>query len=228
MKVVLRIIIAVFLGMIVLALSGFISYLYELTEFSRIYTWLPVVHTTMLVASLILMLFLSRGKLSIYGVKLIPIKKLVKPILVGSLVAIVIIIASAFIPAEDFNIVEGFSTLQIIIFVWIYASICEEFLARGLIQGFLSPLVKYQKRIFNFHISIPMLVSALFFGAMHLGLVAVGGPVGGLTIVISAIILGLVAGYYRETSGSLLPAIIVHMLFNIWGSIIGFLVEWIF
>jgi membrane protease YdiL (CAAX protease family) len=37
-------------------------------------------------------------------------------------------------------------------------------------------------------------------------------------IVINATILGLLAGYYRETSGSIIPAIAVHMTFNVVGA----------
>ncbi len=38
-------------------------------------------------------------------------------------------------------------------------------------------------------------------------------------IVFFGFILGLFAGYYRERSGSIIPAIIVHILFNIGGTL---------
>jgi membrane protease YdiL (CAAX protease family) len=46
-----------------------------------------------------------------------------------------------------------------------------------------------------------------------------------LVIVLFAFLLGIIAGYHREKSGSLAPAIIVHMFANIGGSIAGFLIS---
>lgn len=37
----------------------------------------------------------------------------------------------------------------------------------------------------------------------------------------NAAVLGLIAGYYREKSGSLIPAIGAHMTFNIVGVVVG-------
>jgi membrane protease YdiL (CAAX protease family) len=125
---------------------------------------------------------------------------------------------------KGFEFVEKFSILQIIIFIWFYASICEELLTRGLIQGFLAPVVKYGFTIGKFRISVPIIVAALFFGFMHMGLLTLGASK--LTVfvaVLSAIILGVIGGYYREKTESIIPAMIVHMLFNIWGTIIGWL-----
>ncbi|MBU1706510.1 CPBP family intramembrane metalloprotease, partial [bacterium] len=34
-------------------------------------------------------------------------------------------------------------------------------------------------------------------------------------------VLGLGAGYFREKTGSLIPAIIIHVLFNVFGHILG-------
>jgi membrane protease YdiL (CAAX protease family) len=45
----------------------------------------------------------------------------------------------------------------------------------------------------------------------------------GLVTVLLAFLLGLVTGYLRAQSRSLLPAIIVHAMFNIAGSIGSFI-----
>jgi membrane protease YdiL (CAAX protease family) len=65
---------------------------------------------------------------------------------------------------------------------------------------------------------MPVVVSGLFFGAMHLTLIRLIGP-GAIPIVLAATYLGLVAAYYREKTGSLLPAYILHVLFNIAGTL---------
>jgi len=53
---------------------------------------------------------------------------------------------------------------------------------------------------------------------MHLSLLTEGvSHQSVLFTIISAIVLGIVAGFYRERTGSILPAIVVHMSFNVWG-----------
>ena len=90
---------------------------------------------------------------------------------------------------------------------------------RGLYQSWLSPLQEYKVRVFRkIHLSAPVLLSALFFGAMHAILWPRIGRLA-LIIMLSAAILGIVAGYYREKTKSLVPAILVHALFNVGGSL---------
>lgn len=116
------------------------------------------------------------------------------------------------------------SFLQQIIFIWIYASIAEEVLTRGLVQSSLASWGKYGFVVLGFRISLPVLVSALFFGLMHAMQSAIGA--GSYTVIVTvlfAFILGLVAGYHREETQSLVPAIIVHMFANVGGSLAGFL-----
>ena len=121
----------------------------------------------------------------------------------------------------------GLTKLQTVLFVWIYASICEEALTRGLLQGLLSPLSRFGASFRGkLRLSVPVILSALFFGGMHAILVgAIGGAVVG--VVIFAVLLGLVAGKYRERTGSLVPAIIVHALFNVGGALPIWLIGWV-
>jgi len=44
-----------------------------------------------------------------------------------------------------------------------------------------------------------------------------------IATIISAFIVGVIAGYYCEKTESLAPAILVHMLFNMIGSLVFFL-----
>jgi membrane protease YdiL (CAAX protease family) len=46
-----------------------------------------------------------------------------------------------------------------------------------------------------------------------------------ILICISATLLGIVAGTYRQASGSLIPAILVHLLFNVGGTLPAWLSE---
>jgi membrane protease YdiL (CAAX protease family) len=115
---------------------------------------------------------------------------------------------------------EGFSFPLIVLLVFIGASTSEELLFRGLIQGYLTPLTGVGFTLRGIRISVPVLVSAILFGLMHMALISAGATLGAvLTIVISGMVLGIIAGYYREKTGSLLPAILTHICFNIWGSV---------
>jgi hypothetical protein len=223
---VLRIVIAVFLGFLVLALSSMMNAVNVFTALSESHPWIPITHTGMLLASLILICLLSKGKVSTYGLRGIRLKALVRPTVVALVFGIIITGLGELLPMTGFEFMEDFTLLQIILFVWIYASVSEELLTRGLLQGFLRPLEKHGLTIFNLYMSVPVLVAALFFGLMHLGLLTMGASGSAVVvIVLSGIILGVIAGYYRERTGSIVPAIVVHALFNICGTVIGFLGE---
>jgi membrane protease YdiL (CAAX protease family) len=44
-------------------------------------------------------------------------------------------------------------------------------------------------------------------------------------ILISTTVMGFIGGYYRERSGSLLPAIAAHMTFNVVGTTVPMLLN---
>jgi len=222
MKATFRIFIAILLGLLVLVLSGIVSSIDVLVQLRKAQPWVPITHTVMLLASFILIYLLSKGKISLYGIKMIRTRQLKQPIIIGTIAAIIVQGLGLLLPIRGFEFMESYSLLQVIIFIWIYASISEEFLTRGLIQGYLAPLIKYKIRIFNFHISVPVLVAALFFGLMHLGLLTTNTSTFTVFFVVFfAIIVGIIAGYYREKTESIIPAILIHMLFNVWSTILG-------
>jgi membrane protease YdiL (CAAX protease family) len=121
----------------------------------------------------------------------------------------------------------GFTPLQTILFIWIYASICEEVLTRGLLQSYLSIGGRgVSEASSGFRLSMPVVTSGIFFGAMHVVLIPLMGPAAIPLIVLTAG-LGLVAAHYRERTGSLAPAIIIHALFNIGGTVPAWVGQWI-
>jgi membrane protease YdiL (CAAX protease family) len=182
-------------------------------------------HSAMLVFSLIVMLIVSRGKLSRYGFKRAEDIHLKQIVLWGLGIGIISTALAAFLPGRE-SIVSGRLTfLQTVVFIWIYASICEEVFVRGLIQSSLSRLLKYGFTLFAWRISVPVLIGALIFGLVHLVQSAMGAEGFQVFItVLAAFVLGIVAGYHRERTGSLVPAIVVHMLANVGGSLAGYLI----
>jgi membrane protease YdiL (CAAX protease family) len=111
---------------------------------------------------------------------------------------------------------------QIVLFVWVFSSIIEEVFTRGFLQGHLSVLSGKYFTLFFLRIELPVLISALFFASMHFVLLLLG--VDATTMAVTFLFtfsIGLMAGYLRAKTGSLIPAIAVHMLANIGGMIGG-------
>lgn len=109
--------------------------------------------------------------------------------------------------------------LHQVLFIWIWSSLAETVLTRGLLQSYLTPLGHLKVTLASIPISLPVLVSALFFSAMHLGLLRKFTPSFVVAILFDTLIVGLVAAHYREKSGSLVPAVLAHMMGNIIGSL---------
>lgn len=81
----------------------------------------------------------------------------------------------------------------------------EELLFRGVLLGYLltTPLCAYQWH----RLSAANLLTSIAFGTAHL---VTHSPL----LALGTIIPGLLFGYFRERSGSLLPALLLHMAFN--------------
>ena len=174
--------------------------------------------------SLILIYVFSKGDLSIYGFISIKLKQLVKPVLVSIpigflaiILNIIVVVMSGIQPEGEGPPALEQGALKAIISVWVIASICEEIFYRGLILGYLAPLKKYSFKLLKSRISLPVSISALGFGLGHLCLLGEMNSFFVINIIISATVLGIIAGYYREKTGSIIPAIAVHMTFNIVG-----------
>ncbi len=119
-------------------------------------------------------------------------------------------------------VVKQLSIPQMILFVWVFSSIIEEVLTRGFLQGHLSALSGKYVKLPGFRVEVPVLKSALFFACMHLILPFVGADAPTTVIVfLFTLSIGLMAGHFRARTGSLIPAIAVHMLANVGGMIGG-------
>jgi len=109
--------------------------------------------------------------------------------------------------------------------VWIYASVCEEVLTRGLLQTLLTGK-KDAGAAARRGLSLPVLLSGIFFGLMHLVLIKSMGPAA-FPMIVVATFLGIVAARYREKTGSLIPAVFVHALFNVGGMLSVWMIQWL-
>ena len=234
---VLRIIVAVSLGLFVINVKPFIEILIALVN-PFILEWLswlnPVIDSvSMLFFSVLIILIINNRKLAGYGFTFGKNVRYIKIIILSFVIGVITmlitgiaasILQSKFPLGGGEHFARDYSFLETVFYVWILASISEEVLTRGLIQGYLMPLRKYGFMLFRIYISIPILISAIFFGAMHIMLLTTGmNAYMVFAVVITCFILGFLAGYTREKTGSLIPAIIVHMVFNISGALLSLL-----
>jgi membrane protease YdiL (CAAX protease family) len=226
MNNIIRLILTVLLGFIIYYVVVFVKPFVPLLE-GRLpgVTGGDINQLTFLITSLILIIILGKGNLSAFGFKPAHIKQLIAPVLISipaELIMMVIMIISVMLSGimptgEKHPGMEG-GMLKTIISVIIVASICEEIFYRGLLQSLLEPLRRYGFKFVRVHISVPVIVCGVGFGLGHLCLLGSMSRVVVINIVLSSTLLGLIAGYYREKTGSLIPAVAVHMTFNIVGS----------
>jgi membrane protease YdiL (CAAX protease family) len=185
-----------------------------------------IIQICFLVLSVLLILALSKGDFSRYGFNIGKNIQLPRIMILGLVVGITGTLTGSIIP-DGIPVEPAYgSFISLVIGVWILAGIAEEVFTRGLIQGFLSPLSIFGLTFLGLRISVPVLISALFFGLMHLGILSTGANFLSVAIiVIFAFILGIIAGYYREKTDSLIPAIIVHMCGNVGGWLADFILN---
>lgn len=105
---------------------------------------------------------------------------------------------------------QGYSFLELVVYIWFLSSLSEEIFCRGWFQ---SGLPEGPSRIWW---------SAILFGCMHLSLFVAGVDTPTvLWIVASTTVLGYYCAVIRETSGSIVPAFVRHAGFNIGGVLGG-------
>lgn len=176
-------------------------------------------HTIMLLLSVIAIMLMK--KYMAYTISLPQFKLIWKPILYALVTAIsvnfilTIIIKLAGGPIEAHPLIAKLNPAQVFLFAFIYAPIAEELLFRGFLLNMLEPLKARGITFFKTRISLPVIISALMFGFAHLSLISFGMSFFFLLrIVVFAMSLGLIAGYYQEKYNNNSYAIIVHMSGN--------------
>ena len=219
MSVPVRILIAFIIGV---AIAGVALIVPSLLSTDKDAWWPPsfLTHTLMLLISFLTMVVMSGGRLSGYGFTRgsfhlsATILLWIIPTSILSVLQYVAIRSGA-TTSDLFHL----SRVQTIIFIWVYASLCEEVFVRGLLQGYLSLSGTHKVVLIRrWPLSAPVLFCGLFFGAMHVVLWTKMGPLA-IVPMILATGLGVVTGYYREKTGSLIPGVLIHGLFNIGGSL---------
>ena len=157
-------------------------------------------------AGLIVFFICSRGmSVGEFGLRWCPPSYVVVALIVGLPLALTATYYS--VHAHEAGPLAGLSIslATSIVYFGIGAPIQEEVIFRGLLQSVLAR--SFTLREVSLH-AAPLIVAVLF-GVIHL----VVGPV----TAAAALVLGIAAGELRMRSASLLPAVIMHALFNLCG-----------
>lgn len=228
-NVILTILTTLFLGITIFFISKLLAditipFLKNYFELS-FYTKNTIFKFYMLILSIITILVINKGSLKNYGfstakdtnylkMTLITIAITIGAFIIGNILFIVIL--SHLFPTENTNVFPKVDSLiEQILTVWIWSSICEEVLVRGLLQGFMNHLKT--KKILG--LSLSVIISGLLFGSMHLSLISAGMGIWFVSFILfNTTIIGLLAAYYREKSESLIPPILIHIIANVVGS----------
>lgn len=221
----LRLLIVLIMGSAISIVALKAPGIFKVTETSPPWLKAFITHTFMWIFSILITILLTKGRIGEYGFfrgKFRLNGKIFLWVIPTAVLSVMGFFASR--SGQDVKEVLEFSYLEDIIFVWIYASICEEVFTRGLLQSFLSPLAGYGIKLSKkLRLSLPVLFSGLYFGLMHVVAIERLGP----PVIVLASALGIAAGYYREKTESLIPAIIIHALFNIGGVLPMWILTWL-
>ena len=169
---------------------------------------IPLIIAITLLVTLILMFLLARSPAGVaeFGFCIPQSPYLAVATVFGLALGIAVTFLDHLFPSKPPFDVSHFTPWMIGLYFIIGSPIQEEIIFRGLIQSMLERRWMIIFPVFGGSLSGAVVFTAMLFGIIHLGV--------GAVVAIGALVLGLVAGELRRRSGSLLPAIIVHALFN--------------
>ena len=177
-----------------------------------------------LFSSIVIYFFNKTGVIE-FKIKPISLKQILSPFLITIIFITVVqlIFTSLFGSSSEHqgNMPTLTITAQFFTIV-IFASISEELLFRGFLQNMLAPIQKFGIKLLKIRLSLPVIISGIFFGLIHFAIMSFGASFPyTITIVLSAVVLGVIAGYFQEKNDNFLFAPIIHMAANLSGLILS-------
>jgi membrane protease YdiL (CAAX protease family) len=171
-------------------------------------TAIPLIIAITLLVALFLMFMLARSPTGMaeFGFCIPHSRYVASATAFGLTIGLAVTFLSHLLPSKAAFDVSGFAPWMIVLYFLIGASIREEIIFRGLIQSMVERKWRVGFSLAGASLSGAVAFTAVLFGIIHLD--------AGIVIALGAVALGLLAGELRRRSGSLLPAIIVHALFN--------------
>jgi membrane protease YdiL (CAAX protease family) len=179
-----------------------------------------LMHSDMILFSLLAALAIGRGRLGRFVLRRCPPQAIFRGVAVGFGIGALAEGAEALLHLPMPAFVQSYSITQQVLLIWLWASLAEEFLVRGLLQGMMAAWADRSIRPFSLTLAWPVVAGAVFFAAMHLPLLMLGTPLNSvLAIVAFAFVVGLAAGQFRHVTRSLWAAVAVHAAANMPGTL---------
>jgi membrane protease YdiL (CAAX protease family) len=181
---------------------------------------LPYVIGLSLVIAVMLIAVIGGRQFRSYGFRSVPGKTVLFSLALGLGIGFALRWVARSFGIEEPSVFTGLTTWQIIAFMWVGAPIQEEIIFRGLFQTTLEKGIPTVISVGRWRLSVAAIGGAVAFSLVHLGLSSVGASWGEVAFVAAgALLLGALAGQFRWRTGSLVPGIVIHALFNVPGSV---------
>lgn len=176
-------------------------------------TVLLIMVTSFLVAAVMIAIFLTRHgwHRKDFGLYVAGKKYLLGAFILGGILGLIVAVLQRIFGVQGPRMFETFALWQIVLLFWIGASIQEEIIFRGLIQSVVGRTLKNDGTLKWGPVSAAAVITAVLFAIIHIPM--------GIFTACAALVAGLLAGELRTRSGSILPAMIVHAMMNITGTI---------
>jgi len=223
MNKVSKIILGIIFTFIILMLSGVLG-----MKMTSMFVFFPAGFFNqfiMLVFASMLIYFFNKTGIIDFNIKKIDAKQIILPILI--IVVFLTLVELVFINlfesvVTDKTIFPSVSILETFFIFIILSSLSEELLFRGFLQNMLEPIKPFGMTILKIKLSLPVLISGILFGLIHFSLITLGASFNfTFKIVFSAIIIGVIAGYFQEKFNNFLIAFIIHLTANLSGFLLS-------
>jgi membrane protease YdiL (CAAX protease family) len=179
-----------------------------------------LVHSGMILFSCLAALAIGRGRLGRFGLRRCPPQAILRAAAMGFAIGALADSTAALLRLPKPAFLRSYSIAQQVLFIWLWASLAEEVLVRGLLQGMMAVWADRSIKLLALSLAWPAVAGAVFFAGMHLPLLMLGTPLGSvLAIVAFAFTAGLAAGQFRHVTGSLWAAVAVHAAANMPGTL---------
>lgn len=173
-----------------------------------------------LIFSLLFIAFFSRFKFRTFGFKYVEIKRYWFPVALVTFIYGGFLIAKIFFETANSTQIH-ISPLHLFLFYVLLPSLSEEIFIRGFIQSFLNPLKHLSFNGFKLRISLPVLMSMMYFIILHFGVFTnLNSTMYYLFYFLSIAFIGFLAAIYREKTDSIIPGFIIHLIVNVFSVII--------
>ncbi|RLE97345.1 MAG: CPBP family intramembrane metalloprotease [Thermoprotei archaeon] len=169
-----------------------------------------VAQIVFIVFSIFIVVFLLHRSLCDYGFRW-PTRYGLSSIPISIAVSLPLALIAEYLSEGYVSSIAKEDLLSMLILALFVAPLGEETIFRGLIESYL---------LEHTDMWIAIVVPAVLFSAMHVVPYFNSPPLTLFFILLSALILGLLAGYFRAKGESLFPAVTAHIVFNFTGIVI--------